>query len=159
MPKKDEKKTVKKEESVAKKTVQKKKTKTETKEIKKDTKGMSMKEFQEKNKLKILIAIVMILIIIFSLVIVFKKDKEEEKPNNEVTNPGLVHTEESIYNEFGMTKDDAIELVKKVYNNEDYSYVAEVNKDGKFVVTITNKGTNTTTVFLVDPSTKQYYAQ
>lgn len=159
MPKNDDKKVAKKEKVTEKKVVKKKKIEQPAPKTKKDTKGMSMKEFQEKNKLKILIAIVMILIIIFSLVIIFDKDDKEKEPSNENTNPGLVYTEERIYNEYGMKKEDAIEIIKKVYNNDDYTYVAEVTKNGKYVVTVTNEGTNETTVFLVDPSTKQHYAQ
>lgn len=75
--------------------------------------------------------------------------------NTEVEN--VVITEEEIVNTYGLTKEDAINLVKQNINSDNFEYSVEINNKARYVVTVKNTLTNTEYKYEVDPMTKEYY--
>ena len=100
--------------------------------------------------------IIIIVISLFLLVLGFillkggSNSKENGKENNGVERKGA--SEEDIVNAYNMSKDDAIEIVKRIYNGDIYEFSAEINKDSKYIVTVKNTITKSDTKYLVDPT-------
>lgn len=65
-------------------------------------------------------------------------------------------TEEDLIHQFGFSKEDAINLIKEVYNSDNYEFEAVITSDNKYEVTARDPEVNTASVFIVDPGTGIY---
>ena len=84
------------------------------------------------------------------------KKNEEEQPKN-VEKIGA--SEQAIIDAYGMSKNDAIEIVKEIYNTDNFEFSADINEDSKYVVYVKNTISNSTDKYIVDPtsSEKSFY--
>ena len=110
------------------------------------------------------IAIGAILLVAVIVCIVFLLLNNGDNSNNENGNTvdnteveNVVITEEEIVNTYGLTKEDAINLVKQNINSDNFEYSVEINNKARYVVTVKNTLTNTEYKYEVDPMTKEYY--
>ena len=86
--------------------------------------------------------------------------KENDKKNdNNKTNDNIKPDEETIKNEFGVSKEAAIKIIENIYHSDNYEFDAEVTMDSKYKVTAKNIDNNTKITYIVDPATKQYSIQ
>ena len=105
-----------------------------------------------KDRNKLIFYIVLGLIAIVSIIlglILFTGKKEEVKKDNRTI-------EEIIKDNYDFTDSDAISLIKKVFNSDNYKFEAIATKDGLYEVTVTNTVTNSKFIYYVDPATKTY---
>lgn len=132
-------------------------------EIKKDIKKkqIDLKSLFIKNKKLVLtilsgtVACIIIVILVISLV----KDNDKKNGNSNNTN-GNKDNENAIYSdddtvkdEYGFSKEDAINVIKKIYNNsENYNFTAKARKDNMYEVTVTSHETKKADVYVVDPN-------
>ena len=64
-----------------------------------------------------------------------------------------INTEENtIKDEYGFSKEDAIAVVKKSYNSDNYEFSAKAREDNKYIVTVKNTETGSTYQYVVDPN-------
>ena len=141
-----------------------KEEKEETK--KEEKKKIDIKELFNKNK-KLAIGIIagiVALIIIIILVVSLTGNKDEKEPgknnnggtgNNEeeqYPDDAIFSDEETIKNEYGFSKEDAINTIKKFYHSDNYTFEAKARKDNMYEVTVTNTDTKEITVYEVDPN-------
>ena len=108
----------------------------------------------------IMIAIIVVLVLVIGCLVLIKgcnnssknnDDKTNNTENNEIVKP-IGADEKDIINSYGMSKEDAINLVKEYYNSDNYEFSAEINSESKYIVIVTNTITESTTKFLVDPT-------
>ena len=85
-----------------------------------------------------------------------EKNNEEEQPK---TIDKIGASEQALIDAYGMSKNDAIEIVKEIYNSDNFEFSADINKDSKYVVTVKNTITNKSDKYIVDPtsSDKSFY--
>lgn len=102
----------------------------------------------------IMIAIIIVLVIVIGSLLLIKgcsNNKDNKEPeNNEVEQKGA--KEDDLINAYGMSKEDAINIVKDFYNSDNYEFACEINSDSKYIVTVTNTITEEDTKYLVDPT-------
>ena len=110
-----------------------------------------MKFIKENLRIVIAVVIAIVLIVAGVLFVSFGKDKAQEKPNKDKTQ------EESLEEITGMSKEDAIELVKPNFMSDNYEFSAVANGDGFYKVTVKNIVENTEIIYYVDPTTKTFY--
>lgn len=106
---------------------------------------------KKEKKKKILIIVLSVLLgasIIYLGVYLFY-DKDEEKPID--TDVVVEPTDKSVEDTFGTTKEEAIDVVKEMYNGDSYEFDAEIRADNWYVVTVTHVVDKTVTVYEVDP--------
>lgn len=131
--------------------------------------NQEIKNEKPKKKINIL-EIAIIIVFIATLIIVVlsvtkdnnSSSKKGDTPNQEEESKTPISTadEEELKKEFGMSKDDAIALVKERYNSvEDYTFSASITEDRKYLVSVYHEALQTTNQYVVDPETKQVYAQ
>ena len=102
-----------------------------------------------KKNIKNIIIISAIAVVILALGLVLikgcstKKEKEVEK---------VASKEDDIVKAYDMSGEDAINLVKEIYNSDNYEFSVEINKDSKYIVSVKNTLTESITKFLVDPT-------
>lgn len=113
----------------------------------------------KKNNIELIIIVVVIVLVVFlGTFLIFKKGDdakvEEKKPHEDKGTPIV---ENDIVEAYGMKADDAVELVKSIYNSDNFSYSAAVSKDAKYIVTVTNTITNVVYKYEVDPISKSFY--
>lgn len=112
------------------------------------------KENKEKTVVTILISIlVLIIIVIVGMTAINGKGNEgSKKPNDKQKGPDS----SQIAKEYGVTEEDAINVIKKIYTGDNYKFSVTTNSNSMYVVTVTNEDTNTKTVYEVDPNNKQH---
>lgn len=114
------------------------------------------KKVEKKNNSKIniviVVALVAVVVVALALVVPSLTKKESKKEEKTETKENVKVTEKTVSEEYGFTKDDAINAVKKVYNSDNYSFEAEVRNDNMYIVTVTNTDTNESQKYLVDPN-------
>lgn len=139
--------------------------KKEIKEDKKEKTKIDIKELFNKNK-KLAIGIiagVVVLIVIIVLVVSLTGNKDEKDPgkNNggngngeeeQYPDDAIFSDEETIKNEYGFSKEDAIKVIKAFYHSDNYTFEAKARKDNMYEVTVTNTDTKEITVYEVDPN-------
>lgn len=97
--------------------------------------------------LKIIIVLIVVIILVFlALHFINKKDD-----NSYVEGPN----ENSMANDYGFTKEDAIEIVKVSYNSDNYEFSVSANDNNQYIVVVTNILNNEKTTFIVNPNTKE----
>ena len=103
-------------------------------------------------------AIVTVIVLITLLIFGNTNKKDENKDNVKVNDNTQVvkkgTSEESIKKAYGMSKEDAISIVREIYNGESYEFTCEINSDSKYVVTVSNTATKSVSKYLVDPESK-----
>ncbi len=105
-----------------------------------------------KNNLRIVIPVIIsIVIIIIGIIYINWDGSYENKLQNEAT------LEENLFNRTGMSKEDAIELVKPNFVNEVYVFSSEATNDNLYKVTATNTVSLDEKVYYVDPTTSKIY--
>lgn len=116
------------------------------------------KEGKKNNYNIIIIAIVAVILLVLVALIVKgcgnKKENEEKKQDNKPNETVIEKkgsSEEEIKSAYGMSKDDAINIVKEIYNDDVHEYSCEINVDSKYIVSVKNTITNETVKYLVDP--------
>lgn len=116
-----------------------------------------------KKKKEIIIGFIFLVVIILCIVFIVTKGDSKEKKNEDkkedkvVVDPGHKIEEKDIVDAYGMSKDDAIKLVKKLFNSDNFEFSAEINSDSKYIVTVKNAISDTEYKYLVDPISKSYY--
>jgi len=111
----------------------------------------------KKNKNKIIIAgVVLSVVIIIIICLVVLGGKKEEKEQQKTTDEKIVATEETVEEEYGFSKEDAINSVKSLYNSDAYEFTATIREDNMYVVTVKNTETDTTHTYIVDPNDGSY---
>lgn len=119
-----------------------------------------MKDFGKK-RMEIIIGAIIVLAIIICVICFLGKGKDKNNnENNANTNPPVedkVFTEQDIIDAYGMSKEDAINLVKSLFNSDNFDFDAEVSKTAKYIVTVTNTINDSTYTYEVDPISKSYY--
>ena len=132
--------------------------------MKKEEKKDEKKE-TKKGQLPIGLIIGVVALIVIIIVIFFvvgggngKKENTTDEPNtNEDLKKQETNIEEKhIIEAYGMSKDDAINKVKEIFNSDTFEFTAEINKEAKYVVTVKNVITEQTYKYLVDPISKSY---
>lgn len=102
----------------------------------------------------IMIAIIIVLVFVIGSLLLIKgcsKDNDNKAPeNNEIEQKGA--KEEDLIKAYGMSKEDAINIVKDFYNSDNYEFACEINKESKYIVIVTNTITEEDTKYLVDPT-------
>ena len=135
----------------------------------KEKKKIDIKELYNKNKklvLSVLIALVALIIIV--VLVIALSGNDEKKPNNNggnnsgsgngsgdeevIDKDAIISDEDTIEDEYGFSKEDAINEVKKSYHSDNYKFEAKARKDNMYEVTVTNTDTNTAVVYEVDPN-------
>ncbi len=108
-----------------------------------------------KNNLRVIIALLIAVILIVTGVILLNNDK----PNNDNDNPVIDKkvTEDDIVVATGMTKEEAIEIVKVNFGSDNYEFSATATNDGLYKVTVTNVVDDSKIIYYVDPSNGSSY--
>ena len=148
------------------KKIEKKEVKKEVKKVEAKEKKETKKEFNfieilsnEKNrKLIRMIAIgLLVIIVLIVIAVALSGEKEKtEKPKKEDNAEVIVSDENTIKEEYGFSKEDAIAVVKKSYNSDNYEFTAKAREDNKYIVTVKNTETGSTYKYLVDPNDGSY---
>lgn len=116
---------------------------------------------KEKKKLKItskqksLLVIIgaALLVIIVGVIIAISgnnEDKDKDKDNDK--EKPIVSTKETVAEEYGFTEEDAINVIKGVFNSDTYEFKAEVREDNMYIVTVTNPDSESKYTYVVDPN-------
>lgn len=109
-----------------------------------------------KENIRLVVAVIIALILITIGVILLYVDNNENKDNYE--KPVVEQTrEEQLVNATGMTKEDAIELVKENFGSDNYEFTATATNDGMYKVVVKNVVEETKIVYYVDPSNGTFY--
>ena len=116
----------------------------------------SKKNSSNKSKNIIIIAIVIVIVLALLLILIrgCSKGKKEDKKEEEKIIEKKGSSEENIKEAYGMSKEDAINIVKEIYNSDSYEFTCEIDNDSKYVVTVKNIVTNEVTKYIVDPESK-----
>lgn len=119
------------------------------KEIQNETK--KVKSNNNKNLIIIGAILAVIVIAVILLVVLTKKDNNENEPGDNDDNV-VVSDEKTIEEEYGFTKEDAINVIKGTFNSDVYEFSATTREDNMYIVTVTNTDTNTKYTYIVDPN-------
>ncbi len=115
---------------------------------------MAKKQTKKTNKkINLIILIVAIVLIVSGIAIaLFGGNSEKEKEKDKNGEKNIVSNEETVEDEYGFTKQDAIEVIKKIYNSDSYEFKAEVREDNMYIVTVSNPDTNSEYKYVVNPN-------
>ena len=118
-----------------------------------------VKESNDQGKKYIIIGVVAVLVIVVVGFLLVKGCSNDKKNNgNDVNDDSETEiakkgsSEEDIVAAYGMSKQDAINLVKKLYNSDNYEYSVDINEDSKYIVSVKNIITNSVDKYFVDPT-------
>ena len=115
-----------------------------------------MKNLKDK-KVIIAGAVILLVIIILLFCFVFKGKNKENNDSNKIVKVD----EQEIIKSYNVSGNDAIDIVKTIFNGDSFEFTYEINNDAKYVVTAKSKieGDNTELKFIVDPITKSFYEE
>lgn len=108
-----------------------------------------------KNNLRVIIALLIAVILIVTGVILLNNDKPSNNNDNPVIDKNV--TEDDIIAATGMTKEEAIEIVKVNFGSDNYEFSATATNDGLYKVTVTNVVDDSKIIYYVDPSNGSSY--
>ena len=110
-----------------------------------------------KDKKVIIGAVVLLVIIILLFCFVFKGKEKESNEGNKIDKVD----EQEIIKSYNVSGNDAIDIVKTIFNGDSFDFKYEINNEAKYVVTAKSKieGDNTEIKFIVDPITKSFYEE
>ena len=92
------------------------------------------------------VLILIIILIVASLSSKDEKDKDKESENKVISN------EQTVENEYGFSKEDAVNAIKLRYNSDNYEFEATTREDNMYIVTVKNIDTESITKYIVDPN-------
>ena len=112
-------------------------------------------------KKKLIIICVLIVLVAAGVVFFVFNNKKESKSNNEerkfVTQTEVdFMSEEEIVERFKVTKEFAIDIVKKVFNKESYQFDAEYDS-GKYFIHVTDSENGEKFTIQFDPVDKSFF--
>ena len=110
-----------------------------------------------KENIRLVVAVIIAMILIITGVILLNVDKEEangKTPNQPVEEKVR---EEQLVDSTGMTKEDAIEIVKENFGSDNYEFEAEATNDGLYKVIVTNTVDDSKIIYYVDPTNGMAY--
>lgn len=122
-----------------------------------------MKKFKKmvmKHKKELIIGIVLVVAAIVCIVFLFNNSKEEDNNINGNNEENIVYekvTEDQIVDVYGVSKEDAIALVKQNFNSDNFEYSVEISSEARYIVTVKNVIDEKEYKFEVNPMTKEYY--
>lgn len=114
-----------------------------------------MKFIKENMRLVVAVFIAVVLIIAGIVLLNIDNDKDEGK----VQPPSVEEKtrEEQLEESTGMTKEEAIEIVKDNFKSDNYEFTSVATDDGLYKVVITNIIDQTEIIYYVDPSNGMAY--
>lgn len=109
-----------------------------------------------KSNIRLIVAVVIAIILIVAGVVFLNTNKKED-----ATTKNPVAEEKTrgdkIEEVTGMTKEDAINIVKDNFGSDNYEFKAEATEDGLYKVVVTNTVEKTTITYFVDPNNGMFY--
>lgn len=147
---------------------------------KKTKKGKDKKKKQNsgmwnKHKNEIVIGVILLCIVAICIVYLLTNNKDNNNSNNnnqnipnenvEFNNENNIENgkdsttvkEEDLVEAYGMTKDDALKLVKKEFNTDNFTFTVLTTNDAKYMVVALNNADKNKYYIEVNPATKTYY--
>ena len=112
---------------------------------------MKGKKKQEINKNYIIIAVAIVVWLVIGFILIKGGGKKDNNQNNEEVEK-IGAKEDDIIQAYGMSKEDAINVVKRIYNSDNYEFSADINNESKYIVTVKNIITEKTSKYVVDPT-------
>lgn len=103
-------------------------------------------------KTNIIIFVAAVILILVGVLIAFSNKDEKEKEKTGNSEEQIVATEETVENEYGFTKQDAIDVIKKIYKSDSYEFKAEIREDNMYIVTVSNPDTDSEYKYVVNPN-------
>ncbi len=119
-------------------------------------------EKKKNNNYIIFIAFGVVILLILGFILIkgcSKSDKNNDNNSNDEVVKKIGAKEDEIIKSYGMSKNDAIEIVKEIYNSDNFEFSADINEDSKYIVSVKNTITDSIDKYLVDPtsSEKSFY--
>lgn len=115
-----------------------------------------------KHKKELIIGIVFVLVIIVCLIFFFANNKNgkgsSSNTENNVIGGDVTFTEQDLIDTYGVSGENAINIVKEYYNSDNFEYSFSVTDDAMYIVTVKNSINGNTYKFKLNPSTKSYYS-
>lgn len=108
----------------------------------------------KKNKnlvIGVIIVLVVAVLLVLILTNIFSKDNSKNNKQNKIENK-VESNEKTIEKDYSFTKEDALKIIKNIYNSDNYSFDATAGGDNTYIVTVTNTDTNESVKYSVDPS-------
>ncbi len=113
----------------------------------------------KKNKMYLWLAVIIVSIIVIIVGVVMAMnngkdkakdgDKNKDKPEQKEE---YVLNEDKIEEQYGFTKEEAIAIIKNIFNGDGYEFTAKIRIDNMYVVTVTNKDIDSKYVYIVNPN-------
>lgn len=112
-----------------------------------------------KYKKEIIIGAVVLVVAIIAIVFLVMNSKEEPNNNNNQEENKVYEKvpENTLEDVYGMTKEDAITIVKQRFNSDNFEFSAEITSEGKYLVIAKNVINQNEYKYEVDPMTKECY--
>lgn len=113
-----------------------------------------------KHKKELIIGGVLVVAAIVCIVFLFNNSKEEDNNTNGNNEENIVYekvTEDQIVDVYGVSKEDAIALVKQNFNSDNFEYSVEISSEARYIVTVKNVIDEKEYKFEVNPMTKECY--
>lgn len=107
---------------------------------------------KQMKKTNIIVFAVALILILVGVLIAFSNKDEKEKEKTGNSEEQIVATEETVENEYGFTKQDAIDVIKKIYKSDSYEFKAEIREDNMYIVTVSNPDTDSEYKYVVNPN-------
>ena len=110
-----------------------------------------------------LFGIIVAVIVLLCLVVIIvtkgnKKNDDEGKPaSGDIVDNKSDFTSKDLKDIYGMSGEDAIEIVKKDFKSDTFEFSYDIDKDSQYIITAKNKITGTVYKYSVDPSSGSYY--
>lgn len=109
-----------------------------------------------KSNIRLIVAVVIAIILIVVGVFFLNNNKPaEDSPNDTLVSEEK--REEQIKEITGMSKEEAIDIVKENFGSDNYEFKAEATEDGLYKVVVTNTIEKTTITYFVDPNDGTFY--
>ena len=126
---------------------------------------MEKKKSKRKNILKgneklfgIIVAVVLVLCLVVVIVTRGSKKNDDVKPSSgDIVDDKIDFTDKDLKDIYGMSGEDAIEIVKRDFKSDTFEFSYEVDKNSQYIVIAKNKITGTVYKYSVDPSSGSYY--
>lgn len=106
-----------------------------------------------KENLRVFIAVCIAIVLIVTGVVIILVNNED-KNDWELEQK---QREEGITEVTGMSGNDAIEIVKKKFNGDNYDFFVEITDDSLYRVKVVSKTSDNTITYLVDPVNSKLY--
>lgn len=111
----------------------------------------------KQKKMLLVIGVALLVIVVGIIIAVTGKDTEDKDKEKPSTATEIKSSEETVEDEYGFTKEDAINVIKGVFNSDSYEYEATVREDNMYIVTVTNPDSDTKYAYVVDPNDGSFY--